>query len=394
MANLKVSIVSRTGPNRTFIDAAPGMKSLYLLHYEGSRPVYKHVKLGGVLHDEAPNSDNWDDAEIGKAARERKLLAKSQGFEVPESEQPKLPAAKFNRISDAIAKYLKQIAEPDENGKCRPQKSINMNETELTRFHEWSGKTYLHEITTPVLTEYRRFLQAEGYQPDTVVNKLMNVVTFLKHNPLKPTRLEGFKFPKKKHTIPDPYSEAEFNAMMAHATYEEALLIFFFVTTGMREQEIARVEGVDIVNGQVMIFRGKTDAAARNVDLDPVLLAELQVLGRKALLFPNREGRVHQHFLRDIIEPLARRAGVAGTAEKPHMIKAGMVRNDWCHRFRDTFITNSLHETSTAKLMEFCAMIGHANTETLGKYFRCGHTPFKPVFPVKLRKSTKVRAIA
>lgn len=386
MANRKVIIVSRTGTGRKFLPAAPGMFKLYLRYYEGDRPVHFRVRLGGVLLDTAPESDNWDDAEIGKGKLERKLDARARGYVLPEDQTDPAPTTKCHRITEVIARYIAEISKPDEDNKCRPQKSIASYESELTKFREWSKRTYLHEITTDLLTEYRRFLQSEKYQPDTVINKLMCVITWLKHNPVKVVRLEGFKFPKKKKTIPDPYSEAEFNAMMEKATYEEALLIFFFITTGMREQEIAHAEGVDIVNGQLMIFRGKTDAAARNVDLDPVLLAELKLRGT-GLLFPSPTGRVHQKFLRDVIEPLARKAGVVGTAEKPHMIKAGMVRNDWCHRFRDTFITNSLHETSTGKLMEFCEMIGHADTNTLRKYFRCGHTTFKPVFPEDRRKA-------
>ena len=52
------------------------------------------------------------------------------------------------------------------------------------------------------------------------------VTTFLKRNSLPPTPpLFPIKeFPDKKPTVPDPYTEEEFNAMLEQATYDEGLL--------------------------------------------------------------------------------------------------------------------------------------------------------------------------
>lgn len=389
MANLKVRLVSRvTNPEgkRSWVaaTAASHPAPLYLLYYSGSRPVYEKT------------ADNWEDAEIAKMRAEKRLRIESVGGIAPSetatSIRKRLP------IAEVIDAYITEISKPDKNGDFRPEKSINSTKSELTKFRVWSKKVYLDEITRQLLVTWRDELN-QDYEPDTVVNKLMTVATFFKHNPLapQPSPLPASEFPDKKVTIPDPYTEEEFNAFMAKADYETGLLVYFFATTGMREQEVAHTEREDvdwnlgnlhIVKKAKYGFTGKTRAALRTVPLDDELLAELRHKG-SGLFFPNASGHVHTKFLRDVIAPLAKAAGVTPTTEKPHMKSAGMVKNDWLHRFRDTYITNQLHRCKTiADLMDLCKRVGHSDTKTLEKYYGKLKKPYTP--KLRLRKAKKV----
>jgi integrase len=102
-------------------------------------------------------------------------------------------------------------------------------------------------------------------------------------------------FPDKKKTIPDPYTEAEFNAMVDKATYDEALLIYMFITTGARAQEIAHMEREDINwnLGELHIVKkrrlgvvGKTDATRRTVLLDADFVCRVVIETAQYAPFP------------------------------------------------------------------------------------------------------------
>ena len=64
----------------------------------------------------------------------------------------------------------------------------------MTSSLKFCGKTYVEEIDKAVLIAFRDYLNTLGndgkpYEPDTVYNKLMDVITFLKHNGLMPHKL-------------------------------------------------------------------------------------------------------------------------------------------------------------------------------------------------------------
>lgn len=210
--------------------------------------------------------------------------------------EPAPEKARAVRIDDAIAAYVVKIPKPDKNGEYRPNKSIRSAKSGLGRFLAWSGKTFVKEVTREVMESYRDKLNKD-YEPDTVFNKLMAVTSLLKRNPLAPTPapLPVSEFPDKKETVPDPYTEQEFDAMMRVANYDEGLLLFSFAVTGLREQEMAHAEHEDIdwELGQLNIrkkakynWRGKNRSARRSVTLPPELLAEYALRG-PGLLFPN-----------------------------------------------------------------------------------------------------------
>jgi len=368
MANLTVTILIRTTQNgkRAWIPATgknDPAGAFYLRWCQGSRP--RFTKVG----------DTYEDAELAQLRKERELKAASQGFIVPEQSKSN-PMA--HRITDVIEKYMTDQGAPDQNGEYKSKKSLNSTRFELETFTEFSRKTYVEEITRNVLIDYRDYLNAEEYERDTVYNKLMTVVTWLKHNKIVPYKplLEAKDWPTKKRTTPDPYTEAEVNAMIAVAIDpNEALLVEFMAATGMREGEVsvAEREDLDEENAGIHVrrakpeydWRAKNDAAERIIYIGDELIAKVREHG-PGLLFP-KNGRRNTHLLR-VIERLATLAKVTPTTAKKTTHR-NAVKNDWCHRFRDTWLTDQVENARDVNdLRLICQQAGHSNLETLDVY--------------------------
>jgi integrase/recombinase XerD len=361
----------------------------YIRFYEGS--AMKQERVDGDFHE----------AELALLRKERLLKAHSQGFVLLKEKAPD-GAAKAHRLTEIISAYIDQESKPDKNRDCRPAKSLRSVKSEFDLFYLAVKVTFVEELTRKHLEDWRDVLNLT-YEPDTVYNKLMNATTVLKNNPLRPTPalLPVSEFPDKKETVPDPYTEDEFHTMLREATYDEGLLLYFFATSGMREQEVAHAEREDIdwSLGELHIvkkakfgFTGKTRAALRQVPLTDELLGELH-LKASGLLFPNEgTGRPEGHFLR-IVERIATAAGVTPTTAKPHMIAAGMVKDDWCHRFRDTFLANEVHKAKNmADLMLLAKRVGHKDLKTLDKYFGKLKKPYES--RLRIKRSTSVISVA
>jgi integrase len=376
MANLTVTILVRTTQDgkRVWIPASGKTDpagSYYIRFCEGSRQRiikrYKHEQQDVVI-------ESYEDAEIAKLRLERKFKATSQGFIVAEAK----PSPLAHRITDVIVAYLVDQAKPDQNGEFKSKKTLNSKKSELEKFAAFCGKTYVEEIDTKVLIRYRDHLNAEDYEPDTVYNKLMDVVTWLKHNKVVPYKplLEAKDWPDKKDTVPDPYTDEEIEVMISFATADEKLLIRFFAATGMREGEVSVAEREDLDAAKKCVYvrrakpqygwKRKNKAATRTIYLGGDLLKALLERG-PGLLFP-KNGHRNTKILRDIIEPLARKANVTPTTEKKDTHPEA-VKNDWLHRFRDTWLTKRVARAKDVNaLRAICKEAGHSNLETLDVY--------------------------
>lgn len=367
MANLKVSLKIRVtaGGVRSWVPATgrsiDPKGPFYLCWCEGSTPKFK--KAG----------DTYEEAQAGQIRQERRLLAASQGFVLPSEPSE---GTKTHSLRDTLKHYLKLLSRPDNNNEYRPDKSLQSTESEINWFIEWCPKKNVEDIDRDLLIAFRQHLYAEGYAKDTVRNKLGIVMSFLKHNGLVPyTRiLQKRDWPSKKKTVPDPYSNEEIFAMLNVANEDEHLLIRFMVATGMREAEVSVAERRDIVDGGIQVqpkkpqydgWRAKNPSAVRTIDLDEEIIPYL--LARpEGLLFPRADGYRNQHILR-IIERLATAAGVAPTVGKSTQPEA--IRNDWCHRMRDTWFTHQVEDAADVQnLREICVMGGHKNLETIDVY--------------------------
>ena len=373
MANLNVTIVIRTtnpeGKRRWV--RATGKKNdpsgpLYLRYCVGSDP--KYFKAG----------NSFQEAEVAKIRLIRKLKIESVGGTVPED----VPADKSHRISEVVAAYIADISKPDANNDCRSRKTIKEKQTILNSFVQFCGKTNIEELQGELgrkaLTDYRDHLFTQEYEPDTVHKMMLAVVSWLKNNPVFPILkiLKKQDWPDRKKTVPDPYTDAEIEGMLGFASPIEALIIRMFRGTGMREQELAHAELEDINWDAKYIqvhrrkpkfnWRSKNKAAKRQIPLGDSLLSDLKD-HEPGLLFPHpKTGGVQGHLLR-MVKRLATLAGVTPTTAKPHRVDE--VKDNWCHRFRDTYITQRVAEARNMQdLLTVRDQIGHSNFETLAAY--------------------------
>jgi integrase len=383
MANLRATIVIRTKIDNksrwVVVDGKRHLKAnpelpdgtFYLRYCQGSKP--KLVRAGNTL----------DEALAAQIRMQRTLKAQSQGFIVPNEEVP-ADAKKLNRLQDVVDAYIVEISKPDNNNECRSQKSIKSSRSMIEDFTRTCGKTFIEELAgeagRAAVIAYRERLYAspKKYERDTVHNKLLAAVSFLKNNSAFPILkiLQKNDWPSKKTTRPDAYTLAEIDAMLKCADANEALVIRMFRSTGMRESELSHAEWEDInwTDGYIQVqrrkpkynWRAKNDAACREIPLDDDLLADLKRLP-PGLLFSNPQTRrVNGHILR-MIKKLADMAGVVATTAK--LTHKGEVRDNWCHRFRDFYVSARVAEAkNTQQLMTVIKQIGHSNLDTLRAY--------------------------
>jgi integrase len=288
MSNLKVKIVLRlpASKGRGWVEAngkTDPQGTYYLRFYAGSQMKYERVE--GDFHE----------AELALLRKERKLLAHSQGFVLPDERKPE-DAAKLHRIPDVITAYLADLRE-----NRRPEKSIRSKKTELEEFAKFCGKSYVEEITRKDLIAYRNSHLEAAKAEVTVLNKLMSICTWLKKNTVVPVvgLLRAEDWPEKRDTEPRPYTESELNKLFGAAHPDEHLLLRFFLATGMREQEVAHAEFEDINYEKKFVqvqpkpvwgWSPKTEAGTRKIPLGDALITDLSLRGGSGLIFPGVVG--------------------------------------------------------------------------------------------------------
>jgi integrase/recombinase XerD len=152
------------------------------------------------------------------------------------------------------------------------------------------------------------------------------------------------------------------NSFSTSSTSGDALAFEFFLKTGGREQEVARLEWGELkLDGKTevtlktkeshRIKNGKT----RKVPLERGLAKKLIACRKKnpasVLVFPSESGKVEGHFLRVMYEIVER-------------AKLNPARF-WLHKFRDTFATWSLRAGRDIRTVQH--WLGHASIEETQK---------------------------
>jgi len=353
MANCRIPnvlvYVREKGGKRSFYEAPsiPDLSACYWLRYEkDGRQSWQRV-------------GDYDSVQREKLLLERRLSAEAQGFILPEDKaSDKLGPARI-AIRAAVDAYLESL-----RIKSRPTRTITAKTYELGLFRGFCKKTYMDEIVSRDMLEFRDHQRAERYAERTVYNHLMTVTTFLKKNGLYKITglLEAEDWPELAVTDPDPYTEEEIRSLLTVANDFQQLLIRFFVSSGCREQEVAHLEWSDLdwIRKTVWIhakpqfgWKPKTAAGTRRVPLSDALMADLKTWQTRAacpIVFPSKIGGIQGHFLR-MFKELGKRAEVSRVK---------------CHRFRDTFITDLLR--AGVDLVTIAKWAGHENLDTMKLY--------------------------
>jgi integrase len=313
-------------------------------------------------------NNNWIPAgnDASKAQHKRKLKLNQVEYErlSGKSVAPGPNLVQFGRkvIKDEVDAYLANL----ELAK-RPCSSINDKRRFLTHFLALIPKTYADEFSRDDVLKFRNQLMKE-YEPKSVDTQMMAVVTFFNRWLKIKLRMEASDWPDYSESDPEPYLDEEIVKMERVSTGIPNLLIRLFRSTGCRDMEIAHLYNTDIsprtkeilirqkpcsdckkCRSRGNVWKPKTKAGTRSIPISDSLLEELLALG-KGLLFPNADGKVDGHFLRKV-----KRA-----------VKKSGVANVKLHRFRDTFITNKLHDHEDIRTVQKWA--GHDDVNVTMSY--------------------------
>jgi integrase len=219
----------------------------------------------------------------------------------------------------------------------RVKKSVSDKRKFLTAFITIAAKKYVDEYDRDDVLRFRN-RRMKDYEPKSVDTQMMCVVTFFNKWLRIKLGMEKSDWPEVKIPDPEPFSREEIVAMEKHSTGKINLLIRLFRSTGCRKNEIAHLRREDISprTKEIMIrakechdcpncisrgniWKPKTKKGTRNIPISDGLLKEL--LARpKGVLFPTRDGKVDDHFLRTLARD----------------VKASGVTKIKLHRFRDT----------------------------------------------------------
>jgi integrase len=210
----------------------------------------------------------------------RRALLTNGDRPAPREPEPETPGrVTIRAASDA---YLDRLIKDK-----RHEPTIKSKRYELGEFAKFCKRRFVDEITHDDLVDYREHLFACKKSDVTVYNKLITVVTWLKHNPLFPVRgLLKYPddYPTLEDTVPEPYTAAEVALLKKHATPRERLILQFFLSTGMREQEVAHCEFRDLNLDTRTVrvqkkphynWKPKSAAGTRSIPISSALLAEL-----------------------------------------------------------------------------------------------------------------------
>jgi integrase len=320
----------------------------YLSFYEGEKQIRVAVgkEVSGAL--------------IARDRKRSELDAKNNGVEIVETKTGS-PSLAY-----AIEQYLEDI-----KGTKKP-KTLAAYRTALNYFTESCHKVNIADIERRDLLRFVSYLRDEKDQsPRSVYNKFEAVISFLKKNGIRGI-VEKNDWPKYTEETPEIYEDEELAKLFATSDDEERLWYQFFLTTGMREQEVMYCYWRDISFAHSAItVSHKPDYGwspkaykEREIPLPESLLRRLKIRKEKAdckcpLIFPTAGCKPKLDFL-DCLKSVAERAGM----NADHF---------WLHKFRATYATKSLCGGTDVRTVQ--SYLGHSDLESTLRYLKPSRSP-------------------
>jgi integrase len=267
-------------------------------------------------------------------------------------------------LSSAVIDYIAHMRRRD-----LTEKSIAATENILALLPQ----KYLEEITLiDVAGHFVDKLRAQGLAKQTVYDRYMKVVSFLKwcektYGVKRVAEMaDGPQKPKHSGDAgsnKDPYTPKHLTALDAVSSSEEHLYWRFFLMTGAREREMTTCEWSDLdIDGRIFHVRAKpgfTPKGKRNRDVPfPQELADALVALKKrsngSRLVFGKEGSVQRHLIR-ILKARAKEA-----KQNPD--------HYFLHRFRHTAANRWLR--AGIDIATVSNWLGHTSLETTKLYLK------------------------
>jgi integrase/recombinase XerD len=311
------------------------------------------------------------------------LVAKSHGLTVAELE------ANPNRITlvDAVEEFLKNAEA------SKKSKTLNGYRLNLDQFRESCPQIrFLDQVDIKTLRAFRDWLKAKGYDPRTLHNRLLTILSLLKDHKISTGFSLKQDLPTYEENPPVPFTDEDLKKLFAVMDDEEQLRYKFFLGTAAREQEVQYATWQDI-NFEKMEFhvRAKKDVGftpknheTRAVPMPKSLVALLKERKKNAphsrWIFVNGDGKPEGHFLKKL-KRLALKAGIncgecvttvnKGRYDAKRPVEVSCKTDPVCehiflHRLRKTCA--SRWEASNIPVRTIQAWLGHKSLETTMLY--------------------------
>jgi integrase/recombinase XerD len=292
-----------------------------------------------------------------------------------------LPAPGPNRVTMAAAidQYLEF---------CEKQRSLRTFRTYRpalkTYFLNSYTKIYVDEVNRDDILRYISYCFDHGLASRSVYDKVVTVLTLLKRHGHKKL-IESSDWPDYVETIRPVYEPEEIHAMLRHGTPIEALLIKFFLASGLRNREVRFLAWYDIdfrnslarVTAKPVWKFSPKNYEERAVPLPQALIEQLQRLKveRKAaaadLVFPNTVGNPDTLHI-EIIKKVAWRAKLnCGQCVSEHGYKCAegpFCERIFLHKFRHTFATQHLRDGIDIRTLQ--TWMGHRSIKSTMVYLK------------------------
>ena len=347
----------RVKPDFVLIDSKPERhpEGAYYLEWREGK---KRIRLS-VGKDPA-------DATARRLRKEAELNAVSLGATILPDKAP------GHSLKESVAEYLGEVLIKQ---KINKPLSRNRHSTHgvysvaLRYFMESCHKLTLEEIDRKDLLKFTEYLTMKKDRPQgahSANHKLGIVVSFLKAYGIRGL-INKQDWPRYTELEPEIYEEDELNTFFAACDEEERLWFEFFLTTGMREQEVVFTYWSDIkfathsarVSGKPELGWSPKDYEEREIPIPEIVALKLQALHKKSdrsckLLFPTSGCKPKWDFL-DCLKAIVKRAKL-----DPEKF--------WLHKFRSTFATRSLWAGVDLKTVQY--RLGHSDMESTMRYLK------------------------
>jgi integrase/recombinase XerD len=256
----------------------------------------------------------------------------------------------------------------------------------MVLFSESCNKTFVDQIDLRDMLNFKSYLRKQGFADRTVFNHFECANSFLRANGV--ISVNG-KSIVPSHEWPDfdekpvkKYQPEQLEKLFAEADAMETAVFKFFLLSGGREGEVARLQWHDLdMRDKKVGFVSREGASTKNrktrsVPLPARMIAVLkghQKAYRDSLyVFPSASGGMEGHWLRRL-QKLALRASLnCGRCKDvgeggEESCKDHAVCQEWgLHRFRKTFATNQLHGGTNIRQIQ--KWLGHHSLDVTIRY--------------------------